>query len=153
MKLAPLPLLPLLAACGGTGEGEEDRIQTADLTGLYEGQGPTVERDRLCMRTEPSGEVRFGIVTMGAGRAACSGLGQVVRSENALRLTMVGDEECELAAQMDGTQLSFASPVPESCAYYCGEGATFAGRRFEKTGDTGEAALQAADLVGDPLCG
>ena len=149
MRRATLLLFPLLAACGGD---EGAQIETADLTGLYHGEGEGEQRDRTCVVTDPSGFVWFGIVTMGPGRAACSGIGQVEHNGDAVRLAMAGDEECDISARMEGTHLVFPATVPDSCAYYCSPGATLAGKRFEKTGDTAEAAMQAADLVGDPLC-
>lgn len=151
MRCTPLLLLSLLAACGGS--DEDARTATADLTGLYVGQSEDGQRDRLCMRTAPSGAVWFGIVAMGPDRAACSGLGRVGREGDLLRLAMAGDAECALSATMKGTKLHFSARVPESCAYYCSPTATLAGRSFEKTGDTAESALEAKDLVGNPLCG
>lgn len=157
-----LTLVPFLfvAACGTGGEGEseapdarEAAVQTAELTGLYEGEGEGERRDRMCVIDRGTGIARFGIVTWAAGDANCSGAGEAVREGEALRLTMAGDEECMIEARIENGNVTLPAAIPEGCAYYCGPGATLAGKRFEKTGGTAEDAMRATDLVGDPLCG
>lgn len=160
MRPAILFPLLLLTSCGG-GEGNETAgsdsrgvaVQTADLTGLYEGQGEGERLNRICMISRSSGAVSFGIVTWKSGSGTCSGAGEVTRRGEVLRLAMSGGEECVIEARMTSTQIAFAPSLPETCAYYCGPGATLAGETFEKTGGTAEAAMRATDLVGDPLCG
>ena len=156
MRYATLLLTPLLAACGGGGgdaAGEAGGrstpppVQTSELTGLYEAAG-----SQMCMITEASGAAAFGLVRE-APNGSCSGAGDASRTGNRLRLTMAGDEECVIEAQIEGTQMTFPAAVPESCAYYCGAGATLAGTRLEKTGGTTQDAMRATDLAGDPLCG
>lgn len=155
MRPAALALILLLSACGG-GDGNESagpesreaKVQTRDLTGLYEGEG----RTRMCMISRPSGTIAFGVVIWTPDGGTCSGAGEVVRQGDVLRLSMAGDEECLIEARMTGTQLTLPTNLPEGCAYYCGPGATLAGETFEKTGGTAEAAVLATDLVGDPLC-
>lgn len=143
-------LFPLLAACGGLEDGSD--VGTRDLTGLYLGEGKGKQQDRICMVTAPSGAVRFGIVTMERDRAACSGIGRVKRQGAEVTLIMGGDEDCAIRATIEGVRIKFPASISDSCTYYCSAGATLAGKRFEKTEDTAEAALRAADLVGDPLC-
>jgi hypothetical protein len=158
MRHAILLLIPLLAACGGGGGGggetaERDfraTVQTADLTGLYEARGEE-QRSRICMISKPSGVAAFALV-IERPNGSCSGAGDAVRTNELLRLTMTGDEECVIQAQIEETRVTFPSTVPESCAYYCAPGATLAGERFEKTGGTAEDAMRATDLAGDPLC-
>ena len=154
-----LLLIPLLAGCG-RGEGDEsaertsgEPVQTADLTGLYEARGEGEQRDRMCMVSEPGGPVSFGIVTDRPGAGSCGGAGEAVRESDLLRLTMGGDEECVIEAQISGTRVTFAENLPDGCAYYCAPGATLAGATFEKTGGTSQDAMRALDLAGDPLCG
>ena len=161
MKHPILILIPLLAACGGDGEGGGDDIrnrsgaepvQTAELTGLYEGQVQGEQKARMCMVSDASGTAEFGIVTATAQGAVCSGAGEAVRQGDIIRLTMTGDEECVIDASLAGTRVTLPASVPDGCDYYCGEGATFAGEIFEKTGGTAGDAMRAADLAGDPLC-
>lgn len=149
LKPAILFLLPFLAACTGSDES----VRTDDLTGLYLGEGEGKYQDRICMVAAPSGAVRFGIVTLERDRSACSGLGRVEQAGAELRLVMAGEEECIVRARMDGTKIALLAAGPGSCSYYCSPGARLAGKAFEKTGDTAEAALGAADLVGNSLCG
>ncbi len=158
MKQAIALLAPLLAACGGDGGNEASGpapravVQTAQLTGLYEAPGEGAQSSRLCMVSKPNGAASFGLVSETPG-GSCSGTGEAVRTGNALRLIMAGDEQCVIEAQIGGTQVTFPSAVPVSCAYYCGPGATISGESFEKTGGTLDDAMSAADLAGDPLCG
>lgn len=168
MKAAILLLIPLLAGCGrgdgDEGAGRDSRVeaarrgsaqpaQTADLTGLYEARGQGERRARMCMISDPSGPVSFGIVTEAPGGGSCGGAGEAVRQGKLLRLTMTGDEECVIETQIAGTQVTFPGTLAEGCAYYCGPGATLAGAAFEKTGGTAQDAMRAIDLAGDPLCG
>lgn len=156
-----LPALAFAAACGTGGDGNETgapgareaAVQTAELTGLYEGAGEGDRRDRICMVARGSGNTRFGIVTWGPEDRNCSGAGEAVRDGNVLRLSMAGDEECVIDAAIDGTTVTLPATPPQGCAYYCGPGESLAGKAFEKTGGTAEDALRATDLVGDPLCG
>lgn len=160
MRPAILVPLLLLSSCDGGGGNEtagsnsrESAVQTDDLTGLYEGQGEGERRNRICMISRSSGTISFGIVTWKSVSGTCSGAGEVTRRGDVLRLAMSGGEKCVIEARMTGTQIAFASSLPETCAYYCSPGATIAGETFEKTGGTAEAAMRATDLVGDPLCG
>jgi hypothetical protein len=162
MTKAILLLLPLLSACGGGGgdgnqteqRGSRPAVQTAELTGLYQGRGEGGERDRLCMISEENGGgAAFGIVTEDPDGSSCGGAGRAVRENGVLRLTMTGDEQCAIEARIDGRQVTFPAAVPEGCAYYCGPGATLADLSFEKTGGTAEDAKRATDLAGGPLCG
>ena len=161
-----IALCLLLAGCGtGTGVGdntaapaaEGDRavkaaVQTASLTGLYEG-GAAEPRSQLCILDRGSGDSRFGLVVWGRSQASCSGAGSAVRRGNVLRLTMEGDEPCLVEAALEGSRVTFPASLPAGCAYYCGAGASIAGAAFEKVGGTAADAARARDLVGDPLCG
>lgn len=158
MKQPMLLLIALLAACG-RGDGDEtlgrdsgEPVQTADLTGLYEARGEGGQNSRMCMISEPSGVAAFGLVVE-TPDGSCSGAGEAMRTANLLRLTMTGDQQCLIEAQIEETQVTFPSTVPEGCAYYCAPGASLAGATFEKTGGTAQDAMRATDLAGDPLCG
>jgi hypothetical protein len=125
-------------------------VQTATLTGLYEGAGSPPSQ--LCI-TERGNAARFGLVTRQNGRAGCSGAGTATRSGATLRLVMNGESACTIEARLDGGRVSFPASLPRGCAYYCAPGAGAGGAAFTKTGGTREDALGARDIVGDPLCG
>ena len=157
MRFASAVLMFALAACGKGNDAAApdyrgEAVQTADLTGLYQGHGSGERRARMCMVARPSGITSFGIVAWSPGGGTCGGAGEVTRRGSALRLAMTGDEKCVIDARMNGRRVTFAASVPEGCAYYCGPAATLAGQTFKKTGGTAEAVDRARDLVGDPLC-
>ena len=155
MRMAALPLL-LLAGCG-TAENRADvvpakeAVQTANLTGLYEGTG--APPGELCILDRGMGNAHFGLVARDARGRSCSGAGAAVREGGLLRLTMTGDEPCEIEAAIADGRVAFPAATPPGCAYYCGPGAVLAGARFDKVGGTAQDAMRARDLVGDPLCG
>lgn len=156
MRNAILLLILLLLGCGG-GDGKlaggeaGASVQTASLTGLYESVEQGGQGARMCMISQPDGTVLFGLVT--EAPRSCGGAGEAAREGNVLRLTMAGDEECVVNAQIADTQVTFPSALPAGCDYYCAPGATLAGATFQKTGGTVEDALRATDPTGDPLCG
>lgn len=159
-RLAPFAAL-LLAACGTQAPDAGNQsapdpgkaaVQTAELTGLYEG-GPAERRNQLCIVDRAAGDSRFGLVVWGANDHSCSGAGQAVREGDILRLAMAGDEQCTIEARIENGNVTLPEALPEGCAYYCGARAQMAGATFEKTGGTAEDAMRATDLVGEPLCG
>src|SRR3712207_3434212 len=107
-----LMLLPL-AGCGTGDEAGNNAaadapakaVQTATLTGLYEG-GEAPQRNQMCIVDRASGDARFGIVVWGPEQRSCSGSGRAVRDGNLLRLTMTGDEQCTIEARIDGTRVT-----------------------------------------------
>jgi len=155
-------LVFFLCACGQSGGGannagaaaegpapDQVTVQTATLTGLYEGAG--TPPGQLCI-TERGGTARFGLVTRANGQPGCSGAGTAVREGNVLRLTMNGDSACTIAARIENGRVTFPANLPAGCAYYCAPGAGAGGALFNKTGGTRADALRARDIVGDPLC-
>jgi len=148
-----LILVLSLAGCGRESEQPPVRppVQTAALTGLYQGRGGAA-RNQLCL-VERGGEGRFGLVAWRGGDPGCSGAGTAVREGGRLRLDMAGEEACRLEARIDGRAVAFPAAAPPGCAYYCAPGASFAGLAFEKVGGSEVDALRARDLVGDALCG
>jgi hypothetical protein len=159
MKRLLIPLL-LLAGCGtgesgdnatGAQDARKSAVQTAELTGLYEG-GPAQLRNQLCVIDRGTGNARFGLVVWGENQHSCSGSGTVVREGSTLRLQMAGDEECRIEGTIDNGNVTLPQQIPEGCNYYCGARARMAEVTFEKTGGTAEDAMRAADLVGEPLC-
>lgn len=148
--MALLPAL-LLATCGEESGGNDSArpgpVQTATLTGLYE-SGAGELRSRMCVI-----DTRFALVVRTSGERNCSGAGTLSRDDARIRLAMAGAEQCTIEARIDGTRLAFAATQPAGCAYYCAEGARFAGVAFDKIGGSEADALRARDLVGGRLCG
>jgi hypothetical protein len=159
--------LLLLIALAGCRPGEEaagdaapapsaktgPQVQTATLTGLYEG-GDQVRRNQMCMIEREGRGTSFGFVTWGPGDKNCSGSGTATREGNVLRLRLDGDESCALAAMIDGRKVTLPADIPADCqSYYCGPGARMGGAAFDKVGGGEPDALRALDLGGDPLCG
>jgi hypothetical protein len=139
------------AAGGGGKSGAE--VQTATLTGLYEG-GEAPRRNQMCMIEREGRGTSFGFVTWGSGDMNCSGSGTATREGNVLRLRLDGDESCALEARIEGRRVTLPTNIPAECqAYYCGSGAQISGAAFDKVGGGEPDALRAVDLVGDPLCG
>ena len=148
--------LALVAAACGTernpngAEPVRRAVQTANLTGLYQGVG--TPPSQICILDRGIGNARFGLDLRDAGGRSCSGAGAAAREGGALRLTMAGDEPCVIAAAIADGEVAFPESLPAGCAYYCGAGAAMAGARFAKVGGDVEDAMRARDLVGDPLC-
>jgi hypothetical protein len=157
-------LVIMLAGCRGGGDGgangsagggsaAKGDVQTATLTGLYEGgEGP--RRNQLCMIEREGRAASFGFVAWGSGDTSCSGSGPATREGQALRLVLDGDESCTLEARIDGRRVTFPPNVQPECArYYCGGDARLTGLTFDKIGGEEADARRATDLVGDRLCG
>lgn len=155
----------VLSSCGGAEEEAaadnvrtaapqpaKAAVQTANLTGLYEG-GDAPQRNQLCIIDRGPGNAGFGLVVWGEALHSCSGVGEAARSGEVLRLSMAGDEQCEIEARIVGGKVTLPDTLPEGCAYYCGARARMNGVGFDKVGGTAADAMRAADLVGDPLCG
>ncbi len=137
------------ASAGGSGA----RVQTATLTGLYEG-GQAPRRNQMCMVEREGRGTSFGFVTWGPGDKNCSGSGTATREGNVLRLRLDGDESCTLEARIDDKRVTLPSAIPSECQrYYCGDGAQMSGATFDKVAGEQADAMRAVDLVGDPLCG
>ena len=150
MRFLLVPLALLVTACGEdvVEEIEDVVLDTDQLTGLYE----NARGDRLCLVEEEDDRGTFGLVALGTPPAACSGAGGLLREGDTLRLAFAGDSQCAFDARMANGVVTFPAAVPGSCAYYCSEATSLAGRTFTKSGDGPEAARSASDLVGDPLC-
>ena len=122
----------------------------ASLTGLYEG-GQATPRNQMCI-VEKEGGAEFGLVVWGSDLHSCSGAGKVTREGGTLRLSMAGDSACTIEAKVSGRTISLPRTVPQGCAYYCGARATLGGASLTQKGGTAADAMQAKDLVGEPLC-
>jgi hypothetical protein len=101
---------------------------------------------------ERGGSTRFALVVWSGAGESCSGSGTAVRTGNALRLTMAGDEACTIEARIEGTRVAFPASLPAGCSYYCSRGGRLAGASFDKTGGVEADAQRAEDLAGDRLC-
>ena len=133
--------LLLLAACRNAApEGNQAEAEPAaprpQAFVSYAGSG----RDRLCIGG-PNADA--GVVAYGEGDSNCLVRGRI---ENGA-LIPNGDQGCRLPVSEDGDRMTFG-PLPESCAYYCGPGASLAGKTFTRM----EKPEPASDLAGDPLC-
>ncbi|MFC7537392.1 hypothetical protein ACFQPG_08435 [Sphingomonas sp. GCM10030256] len=99
-------------------------------------------RDRLCLNPETK---RAGFITYGQAGANCSmrgslGEGGVFQPD--------GDAACPVRFTLNGDEAFLGDGPSGACAYYCGPGATYSGRRFTRMAQPDGAT----DLAGDPLC-
>jgi len=128
-----LPLLLLLTACSQEAtERPSERL-------LYSGEG----RDRLCIVGD-----RAGLIAYGQSDANCSVRGRLDRTgESSLTIIPDGDQDCSIPVEQQGGTVRLGKVTP-ACAYYCGPGSDFAGKRFTEN----PSASPAVDFAGDPLC-
>jgi hypothetical protein len=131
-----LPLTLLLAACS------EQPAEPSLTTGTFAGNG----RDRLCIAGEP-GKYRAGLIAYGADDMNCSASGRLERTEQGWSLVPKGEGDCRIGLAIDGNVVRIGQ-VPAACAYYCGPGATLAGKAYDRS----DMGAKAVDLAGDPLC-
>ena len=131
-----LPLALLLAACS------RQPAEPSLTTGTFAGEG----RDRLCIAGEP-GNYRGGLIAFGAGDVNCSASGRIEVQGDQLALVPRGEGACRIPLAIEGNMVRIGQ-VPAACAYYCGPGATMAGKSYNRA-DMGSMAV---DLAGDPLC-
>lgn len=123
-----LALLLLLAACSPQpAQPKPERV-------LYAGEG----RDLLCIDGK-----RAGFIVYAAGSVNCAATGRIERGS----FIPAGDQDCKIPLRFTGDRVAFAAG-PRSCDYYCGPGASFAGKTFAKR----PSASPAVDFAGDPLC-
>lgn len=128
-----LPLLLILAACSQ----EPERTAQAWQKG----------RDGLCLAGD--GEtLRAGLVVYGADNANCSLAGSAARTGDTLVITPKGEGPCRVEVTLTGETAVIGRRSP-ACAYYCGPGADYSGRKLRKSGS---AIGKVADLAGDRLC-
>jgi hypothetical protein len=99
-------------------------------------------RDRLCVDG-----AKAGFIVYGSADSNCSARGRIERSQAAASFIPAGDLDCKIALNFKDDQVTF-SPATPSCAFYCGPGAGFDGKRLPKAA----SASPAVDFAGDPLC-
>ena len=130
----------LLTACGR----EEAGSNQAGPTAQNVPQPDTVvfvagPRDRLCLKNGQAAVITYAA----AGSANCTLRGTVTDG----RIHPEGDTACTVPLTRAGDRATLGSSSP-SCAYYCGPGASFAGKSFTRL-PTPEPVT---DFAGDPLC-
>ena len=131
-----LPLALLLAACS------QQPAEPTLSTGTFAGEG----RDRLCIAGE-AGNYRGGMIAFAEGDINCSASGRIEPQGGRFALIPRGEGACRIPLTIEGNTVRIGQP-PASCAYYCGPGATMAGKSFDRT----DMGAKAVDLAGDPLC-
>ena len=110
--------------------------------GTFAGAG----RDALCIAGGADAR-RAGFVVYGAGDANCSVNGRIEAAGTGWTLVPTGEESCRIALALDDGKVALGAQS-EACNYYCGPGASFAGRTFARA----DAAAAVRDFAGDPLC-
>ena len=106
------------------------------------------ERDALCIGG--SGEAqRAGFVVYGAGNANCAVSGRIEQARRRLGAGPGGRCRLPHSAHASQGDRSRSGRAPAACAYYCGPGASLAGKVVRPSG---ERARPVTDLAGDPLC-
>ena len=112
------------------------------MTGTFAGEG----RDRLCIAGEP-GNYRGGFIAFGDGDVNCSASGRIEAAGAGFALVPRGEGGCRMPLTVDGNVVRLGE-VPAACSYYCGPGATMAGKSYNRA----DMGAKAVDLAGDPLC-
>jgi hypothetical protein len=139
MRTFIFPLVLLTAACQQDQTEAGQKAQATSGTTEVFASGPG---DRLCLKP---GDGQVGIITYAAaGGSNCSVRGRI--AEPGL-IRPNGDEACEITYARTGNTIALKE-VGKSCAFYCGPGASLAGKTFARM-DNGGGAV---DLAGDPLC-
>ena len=131
-----LILAPLLAACS------QEAAQPSLVTGTFAGEG----RDRLCIAGKP-GAYRAGLIAYGEGNANCSAAGRLKQSGATWVLVPQGEGDCRIPLEINGNIARIGRP-PAACSYYCGPGASLAGKAYNRA----DMGAKATDFAGDPLC-
>ena len=111
-------------------------------TGTFAGQG----RDRLCIAGE-MGALRAGLIAYGEGDANCSASGSFKQAGQDWVFVPRGEGDCRIPLKIEGDSV-MVGQLPAACSYYCGPGASMAGKSFNRSA----SASPAVDLTGDPLC-
>lgn len=162
-RLAPLPLLLLLASCpplphgaaiaGGAPDLESAAIARGlvrdparvDPTGLY-----ARDTDRLCIVPD-GGAYRIGaFVDYGEG-IACNGAGTARRAGGVLRISLA-DGKCSFDARYDGDRITFPARMPEACAVLCAQRASLAALDVRRLGESVSEAAAMRDARGRLPC-
>ncbi|NNC47401.1 MAG: hypothetical protein HKO13_03090 [Sphingomonas sp.] len=141
MRISILLLTLFLVACGDAArDADASPAQGALEAGLWTGS----ERDGICVAND--GKAAF--IRFGEGDANCMAQGTIENDGDALVFKPRGDDECRIAILQEGDVLT-VERGSESCAYYCGSGASLIGEGLRRSnGDPAELR----DIAGDRLC-
>jgi len=131
-----LSLALVLAACS------QQPTEPSLTIGTFAGN----DRDRLCIAGDP-GNYRGGLIAFGEGDVNCSASGRIEAQDGRLALVPRGEGDCRIPLTIEGNIVRVGE-VPAACSYYCGPGASMAGKSYNRA-DMGATAV---DLAGDPLC-
>jgi hypothetical protein len=135
--MRPILLLALLlTACS------RQPAEPSLSTGTFAGNG----RDRLCIAGEP-GNYRAGLIAFGDDDANCTAAGRLERTGAGWSLVPKGEGDCRIPMVIEGNSLRIGQ-TPAACSYYCGPGASLAGKSYNRS----DMGAKATDLAGDPLC-
>ena len=145
MRAIGLSALLALAACGGS----DDRDNAPVSTGPGEGLGPAfyqfADRSGLCAASDNSA----ALIVYGEDDANCMVEGRIETADDgAMALVPRGDGQCRIPIEDLGQSIRLGDGG-DSCAYYCGGGAQYAGRELIKNWDE---TPDLRDAAGDPLC-
>jgi hypothetical protein len=111
-------------------------------TGTFSGNG----RDRQCIAGEP-GNYRAGLIAFSDDDANCTAAGRLERTDAGWSLVPKGEGDCRIPMVIEGNSLRIGQ-TPAACSYYCGPGASLAGKSYNRS----DMGAKATDLAGDPLC-
>ena len=137
-RLAALTLL--LAACSKSTGDPNVEPQTA----TYSAGG----RDRLCIRNAGDNFPAGLIVYAPAGDTNCSVSGQYRFADRRQPYIELKGDSCRIEVKGDLNGALTLGKVSPECAYYCGPGATWEGKTFQRLPNP-EPAI---DFAGDALC-
>ena len=115
----------------------------AELIGTYRGVG----RDALCIAKDGE-RLKAGLITYGDNDPNCSLRGTAVVAGDGLTIIPRGDSACRVELRIANDSVTIGRN-PAACAFYCGPGADFAGRKLKKAAAD---AARVSDFAGDPLC-
>lgn len=151
MRALLIPTLLLTAACGERADKAPPKdpaapqaASSAAATGDRQvfGRG----RDRLCLAGEGG---QAGVIVYGSGDTNCFARGRMTPGAGgALQFAPVGDDRCRILLQSEGGQEFVVASASPGCSYYCGPGASLAGKSFVRM----DKNTPVTDIAGDPLC-
>ena len=87
------------------------------------------------------------MIVFGEGDVNCSASGRVEAAGGSFALVPRGEGPCRVPFSVDGNVVRLGE-VPAACSYYCGPGATMAGKAFSRS----DMGAKVTDLAGDPFC-
>ncbi len=98
------------------------------LTGRYERRSD-LGTDKLCV-TEDDGDYAIGALAVFGPQSFCEARGAARRDGEIVEITLEGRSDCRFEARFDGIELVFPGSLPDGCADYCTDRASFSGVSF-----------------------